>query len=60
MSILQIIIGVCLLVLGFWGNNTYVSPAPLKMIFNVVLIIITIIVILAVFGIGGLGNVRLR
>lgn len=59
MNLIQIIIGVCLLVLGFWANNTYVNPGIIRIIVNIVLIIITIVVILAVFGIGGLGNIRI-
>ena len=58
MSILQIVIGIILLVLGFWANNTYIAPGILRIIINIVLVLIVIFLILSVFGFGNLGSVR--
>ena len=58
MSIITLIVVVCLIVLAFWGNNTYISPGILRIIINIVLIILVLVMILDLMGIGHLGNVR--
>jgi uncharacterized membrane protein (Fun14 family) len=57
MSILSIIVGVCLIALGFWANNTYVTPPILRIIINIVLVLIVIWLILSVFGLAHFGSV---
>lgn len=58
MSILTIFVIILLVCLGFWANNSYVSPPPLRIIINVVLILIVLWIILSVAGILPLANVR--
>lgn len=53
MSLLQLLIGICLIVLGFWANNTYITPGIIRTAINVVLIIIVLVVILSFFGLTG-------
>lgn len=59
MSLIALIIGTCLLVLGFWANNTYMAPPILRIIVNVVLIVIVLFVILSFFGFGNSFNLKL-
>lgn len=58
MSIIALIVIVLLIIVGFWANNTYVSPPILRIIINVILVIILVVLILRVAGIGNLGNTR--
>lgn len=58
MTIAQILIGVILLILGFWANNTYIAPGILRIIINIILIIIVVFLILSVFGLTHAGSMR--
>jgi hypothetical protein len=58
MSLITIIVAICLIVLAFYANNTWVSPPILRIIVNVILIIVVLIVLFSVLGIGNLRSVR--
>lgn len=58
MSLIQIIVGVILLIFGFYANNTWITPGILRIIINIILIIIVIFLIITVFGLTHFGSVR--
>ena len=58
MDILTLIVIACIIIFAYWANNKY-SPAPLKTIVNVVLIVIIILGVLSLFGlVPHLGSIR--
>ena len=58
MSIIQLLVGVILLVVGFWANNNYTVPNILRIIINIILVVIIVFLILSVFGLAHSLNAR--
>lgn len=58
MTLIQLIAVICIIILAFWANNTWIQPGILRIIINVILIIIVIAVLLSVLGLAHIGGMR--
>ena len=50
MELITVIVVVVLIAVGFWANNTYVQPPPLRLAFNIILMVAIVLLIAALFG----------